>query len=174
MAKGLYAEKVCFKCKEKKITDLFFKHRQTSDGFHSWCKDCCNEGNKKSRAKLYSTFEGRIPTFLRSCKNGAYKRNQEFSLVAQDFRDMWEEQAGLCAYTGLPMELKANSLYSVSVERIDSSIGYTKVNTILVLWCINKMKTDLNGELFFKMCKSVTLWLADDNLDLDVEFKKYG
>ena len=154
--------------------EYFYRHNQRQDGFHSWCKSCCREGQKRSIEKVYATFEGRIPTFLRSCKTSARKRGQEFSLTRQDFLDMWEQQDGLCVYTGLPLELAPNTLFSVSVERVNNDIGYTPDNTVLAINAVNKMKSDMSGEDFFHICKCVTQWLSDESLTLNVEFEKYG
>ena len=166
----------CSKCKKEFPADNthFFKHSQRSDGLHSWCKSCCKEGNKKSIEKKYSTFEGRITTFLRTCKESAKKRNQEFSLSRKDFLDMWKQQDGLCVYTGLPMELAPATLFSVSVERIDNNIGYTPENTVLVTNAVNRMKSNMEGEDFFHFCKCVTLWLSNKDLELEVEFEKHA
>lgn len=152
--------------------EFFYRHSQRSDGFHSWCKRCCKDGNEKSKQKKYSTFDGRISTFLISCKNSATKRNQEFSLTREDFIEMWDRQSGICVYTGFPMELQPKTLLSVSVERIDSSIGYTPSNTVLCCNVVNRMKSDLDAQTFFDVCRSVTLWLSNEKLELDVEFIK--
>ncbi len=166
----------CFKCKKAfpATGEFFFRHAQRSDGLHSWCKACCKDGNERSKAKKYSTFEGRIPTFLLSCKRSAASRGQEFSLTRQDFLDMWAAQEGLCVYTGYQMDLQANTLYSVSVERIDSSKGYVPENTVLCCNAVNRMKSDLRADDFYDFCKAVALWLSDDNMDLAVEFEKNG
>jgi hypothetical protein len=166
----------CSNCHESypATGEHFFRHKERKDGLHSWCKSCCKEGNKRSIEKKYSTFEGRITTFLRTCKESAKKRNQEFSLERQDFLEMWDEQQGLCVYTGLPMELQPNTLFSVSVERVDNSVGYTKNNTVLVTNAVNRMKSNMEGEDFFHFCKCVTLWLSNKKLELDVEFDKYA
>jgi hypothetical protein len=160
--------KICFKCKETKNTSLFFKHKQTGDGFHSWCKECCNEGNAKSRAKLNSTIEGRAKVFLRNAKKSAEKRKQEFTLTVNDIVDFWNKQKGICPYTGRKMELEAGHLNTVSIERINSSVGYTKENTILVCQAINRMKSDFLFEDFFDLCSDVVKFLGDDSLKLNV------
>ena len=166
----------CSKCHESypATGEHFFRHNERKDGLHSWCKSCCKEANKKSIEKKYASFEGRITTFLGSCKKSAEKRNQEFSLTRQDFLDMWEDQEGICVYTGLPMELRPNTLFSVSVERVDNNVGYTKDNTVLVTNAVNRMKSNMEGEDFFHFCKCVTLWLSNKELELDVEFDKYA
>ena len=167
MVKGLYAikldAKTCSKCSKEYPVSDFFKHKQTKDGLHSWCKSCCKEGNEKSRQKKYSTFEGRITTFLRTCKNSAEKRGNEFSLTRQDLIDCWENQQGLCVYSGIEMTTQPALPTSVSVERIDSSIGYTPENTVLCCNHINRMKSDLSYDEFFTFCKAISEWLTDEN-----------
>ena len=59
-------------------------------------------------------------------------------------------------------------LNTVSIERINSKIGYTVDNTILVCQAINRMKSDFGFEEFYEMCKDVACFLGDDNLNLDV------
>ena len=160
--------KVCFCCKAEKPKNLFFKHNQTPDGLHSWCKSCCTIGNLKSRAKLNSTIEGRAVVFLRNAKKSAKKRNQEFSLEISDIVDFWNKQQKTCAYSGLEMTLLAGQLNTVSIERIDSSIGYTKPNTVLVCQAINRMKSDFAYEDFYMLCNAVTKFLGDEQLNLQV------
>ena len=174
--KGLYANtstKVCYKCKVEQSVIFFFKHNQTHDHLHSWCKTCCKEGCEKSREKKYSTIEGRVPTFLISCRNSARKRGNEFSITASDLIGMWNTQGGVCCYSGLQMELQPNSLFSVSVERVDNSIGYTVGNTVLVCKAVNSMKSAMTGEQFLMFCRAVSNWLTNDG-GQDVRFIKNG
>mgnify|MGYP000888331377 CR=1 FL=1 len=164
--------KTCFKCKEQKSFNLFFRHNQTSDGFHSWCKGCCNEGNKKSRVKVNSTIEGRARVFLQNAAKSAKKRNQEFSLTVDDIVKCWIDQSEVCAYSGRKMVLEAGNLNTVSIERIDSKIGYTMGNTILVCQAINRMKSDFLFEDFYELCSDVAIFLGDESLKLDVKAYK--
>ena len=160
--------KTCFCCKTEKPYSLFFKHNQTSDGYHSWCKECCNVGNQKSRNKVNSTIEGRAKIFLQNAKKSAKKRGQEFSLGIIDVVDFWHNQKMICAYSGIEMTLEAGKLNTVSIERINSNIGYTKENTILVCQAINRMKSDFSYEDFYFLCSSVTQFLGNDKLELAV------
>ena len=160
--------KACFCCKTNKPYDLFFKHAQTADGYHSWCKECCTEGNKRSRAKLNSTIEGRASVFLRNAKRAAQERQQEFALTVDDIVGCWNSQANICAYSGRVMTLEAGNLHTVSIERIDSNVGYTSENTILVCQAINRMKSDFGFEDFYNLCRDVADFLGDDKLELAV------
>ena len=160
--------KTCFCCKISKERNLFFKHSQTPDGLHSWCKECCKIGNRKSRDKVNSNIETRAKVFLRNAKNSANKRKQEFSLEINDIIDFWNKQDKICAYSGLEMTLEAGKLNTVSIERIDSAKGYTKENTILVCQAINRMKSNFTYEDFYMLCQSVAKFLGDDELKLAV------
>jgi hypothetical protein len=160
--------KKCFCCKEEKPFASFFKHKQTSDGYHSWCKVCCKIGNQKSRLKVNSTIESRAKVFLRNANNSAIKRQQVFNLTVQDILDCWNKQDKICAYSGRLMTLEAGKLNTVSIERIDSKVGYTVENTILVCQAINRMKSDFAFDEFYELCKDVAMFLGDDSLNLDV------
>lgn len=160
--------KTCFRCKTSKPYSLFFKHNQTADGYHSWCKECCNEGNERSRVKLNSTIEGRARVFLQNARKSAAKRQQEFALTIADIVDCWNTQWGVCAYSGRNMTLEAGKLNTVSIERIDSTKGYTVDNTILVCQAINRMKSDFEFEDFYELCRDVADFMGDESLNLAV------
>jgi len=160
--------KTCFKCKTSYEDSLFFKSTNTPDGLHSWCKICCKQGNAISRAKVNANIESKAKIFLRNAKNSANKRKQEFSLEINNIVDFWNKQDKICAYSGLEMTLEAGKLNTVSIERIDSNIGYTKENTILVCQAINRMKSDFSYEDFYMLCQSVAKFLGNDELKLAV------
>lgn len=161
--------KTCFKCKTDKPHSLFFRHNSTKDGYHSWCKDCCKEGNLKSRKKQNLTIQGRAKIFLQNAEKSAAKRKQVFDLCVLDIMNCWEMQFQICAYSGREMTLEAGKLNTVSIERIDSSIGYIPENTILVCQAINRMKSDFEYDDFYSLCRDVAVFLGDEKLQLAVE-----
>ena len=68
---------------------------------------------------------------------GARRRDREKgrqgNIDANHLLDLVLEQGGLCAYSGIPMEmLRPNSHWRISVERIDTSQGYLKGNCCLI------------------------------------------
>jgi hypothetical protein len=88
-----------------------------------------------------------MPT-TRECLKGAFNgarrrskvRGREFTIKFKDITDMWEKQGQKCALTGAYM-FHANlgrshyNAYAPSIDRIDSSRGYTPDNIQLVcLW----------------------------------------
>lgn len=153
-------EKICSKCGQKKPSVNFYKSNGTKDGLHSWCRGCCSEGNVRSRDKLNSTIEGRAKTFLFNAKKSAKKRGHEFNLNAEDIVLYWNQQGGFCAYSGRAMTLEPKKLNTVSIERINSKIGYIPDNTILVCRAINTMKSDFELEDFFYFCRDVSNFIG--------------
>ena len=84
----------------------------------------------------------------------------------------WQTQDGICAYTGRQMTTAPDQYNSVSVERIDNAVGYTAENTILVCNIVNRMKSDIAGEVFFDVCRDVVKHLGDAEGNLDVDFTR--
>ena len=51
--------------------------------------------------------------------------------------------AGRCELTGIPFRNDdTRGLYSASVDRIDPATGYTPENTQVILWGVNRAKSD--------------------------------
>lgn len=59
---------------------------------------------------------------------------------------LWETQGGKCALTGKYMIHRKNSLFSCSIDRIDSSFGYVIGNVQLVCQAINFAKNKYSND----------------------------
>ena len=149
-------EKICAKCDEKKSTKLFWNHKGTTDGYHSWCKDCCRIGGKKTLKKKYSNFENRLTTLLYTSLVNSKKRKQTFGIDKNFLKKLWEKQDKKCFYTDILMTTRPNHLFSVSIERKNSNLGYIPKNTVLVCNAVNRMKSDFNVNEFFYFCGLIT------------------
>ena len=61
------------------------------------------------------------------------KKGRQSDIDMHHLLDLVLEQGGLCAYSGIPMELlKPNSHWRASIERIDNNQGYLKGNCCLI------------------------------------------
>ena len=97
-------------------------------------------------------------TYYRSIVAGAKHRKKEFSLSIEYLQELWVKQGGRCAISGLPIELINKRRFagqSASLDRIDSSKGYTKGNVQWVDVRINFMKLRMSTEEFVEMCRIV-------------------
>jgi len=84
-------------------------------------------------------------------RNGATKRALCFEITIEDISDQYNKQHQKCALSGLPLLWGVDA----SVDRIDSSIGYTKDNIQIVHKTINMMKRDIVQEEFIMFCKRI-------------------
>lgn len=91
-----------------------------------------------------------------NARSRATKKKLPCEITGQYLERLYEEQEGLCYYTGQPMLINSKcDVRSFSVDRIDSSIGYTKDNVVLCRTAINRMKNSHNLDDFIKWCRQV-------------------
>ena len=151
--------KTCNKCGETKPLTQFFKEKQNKDSLRNQCKTCRSSYSKKLRDKNNSTIEGRALEFLRHAKESSVRRKQVFELEVKDIVSCWHNQLQICAYSGRQMTLENAKPNTVSIERIDSNIGYTKENTILICHAVNRMKSNFELSEFVGFCKDISKFL---------------
>lgn len=91
---------------------------------------------------------GRIKTKVKTCHAAAKPKYQESDLTLEHLMELWNKQDGKCALTGKAMSHKFHSLYAVSVDRIDSTLGYMIGNVQLVCQSINYAKSNFTNQEF--------------------------
>lgn len=122
--------------------------------------------NKYKRCKRCNDSEllnGFRIGFLRKIERNAYNRNIEYSslLTSQFLYKLLEKQNFKCALTGedlLNEDLnldKPQEELNLSLDRIDSNIGYLSNNVQWVTKQVNWSKNTLNNEEFLNLCKKV-------------------
>ena len=80
------------------------------------------------------------------------------TLTLQQVKDMWIRQRGLCAISGVPMTACKGSTVRadmLSLDRIDSSLGYTQANTQLCTVASNLCTSDCSQPDFMAMLASI-------------------
>jgi hypothetical protein len=68
--------------------------------------------------------------------------------IVEYLTDLYEQQDGKCAMSNLQMTHDRYDENAVSVDRINSTVGYFKENIQLTCWWVNRMKFDLDLEDF--------------------------
>jgi len=98
---------------------------------------------------------------LRVTQTRAIKDDRRCSIRLDDLLTLWDKQAGLCAYSGRPMTYTREgkrryqrNKTNVSIDRVDSGLGYTRDNIVLCCGVVNMMKTDMTKEEFIS-------WITD-------------
>jgi len=106
------------------------------------CRTCYNTYHRENYAKRKKISIDHFGTFLLS---GAKRRGKRFNEFDLD-REWVDEKlsTGRCEVTGICFEFSDQdyqaNFFMPSIDRIDSSKGYTKKNSRLVVWGYNRAK----------------------------------
>ena len=135
----------------------------------TYCKSCSSKRNtlrtnnkspeEKEQLKLKQKVwlnNNFIKTRVLGAKTRAKKKGLEFDIDEDYIQQLLIEQNYKCKYSGEIMLLYCVddkdtrlTLKTMSIDRIDSSLGYIKGNIALVTSIVNSMKNDLSVPQFF-------------------------
>lgn len=88
----------------------------------------------------------------------AKSRNLEWGVTIHDIEALYQSQRGLCYYTGIPLNLDSDTArdpYRMSLDRKNSSKGYTKDNVCLCCMTCNFAKSDWPEQVFVDFLAAV-------------------
>lgn len=153
---------ICTKCGESKPQDCFY-FRQNRGYYYSQCKVCHGSFDKPKSfsnswyKERFSVEELALFSVLKNTCTKAKLRNREFDLnITWEYLfELWEEQNGLCAYSGLPLSIEVNHPHKVSLDRINSKLGYIIGNLQLASSSVNRMKQEFDEDFFVDVCKRI-------------------
>lgn len=118
------------------------------------CPDC--KRGSKSHAWQGSTH---VPMSLwTAAKHSAAEKGIAFTMTIDDLEAQWVKQDGKCAYTGHELtfgKVYADASRTASIDRIDSTKGYTSDNIQWARKDINWLKKNKPDQDFIQMCKDV-------------------
>lgn len=134
------------------------------------CHSCgiIYSNSQKNSIPLINTFWGKI-------KQSASVRNIEFLITKEQAYNKFLEQDKKCIYTKLDLYFNSSSVKTdgnASLDRIDSSKGYTIDNIQWVHKKVNQIKMDLSHDDFIKICYLVTnnsITPKDFNIDENIK-----
>lgn len=133
----------CLKCKKE-----YGPATGTQIAKYPYSKCCPRRLDEKSNYLGYKEITG---SKLTQMKDGARRRNLEFSVSPEYLWKVFEDQGGLCAYSGVPLVHGVNA----SLDRIDSSVGYVEGNVQWTSWIVNRMKLNISHEEFIQLCSLI-------------------
>lgn len=115
-------------------------------------------GNPKQNDEL-SPFR----KLFQSAKGHAKDKNREFSITLKHLLEQWRKQNGRCVYTGWILEMSENtknqlvlSPRKMSLDRVDSSGGYTPENIQFVCYMANTAKNRFSEQELIDFCLAVS------------------
>lgn len=108
---------------------------------------------KKQRALNHEN----IPNyFFKSIVYRANSKKLDFDLDADFIWDLYNKQGRKCALSGWDIFFSQKTMYNTaSMDRIDSSKGYTKDNVQLTHKMVNRCKLNCSESDFYRICESV-------------------
>lgn len=115
----------------------------------------CRECNHKQKERIATS------RYWRACMSSASCRGLEFTISKDETFDLLAKQGYRCALTGEPIKIAMSVKEHIaggttaSLDRIDSSKGYTSDNIQWLHKDVNCMKMDLSQERFIRVCELV-------------------
>jgi hypothetical protein len=119
--------------------------------------------NPANRKDDLSPFRYHIQRIKQHEKNRGYGLSR-MEIDLKDLKDQWENQKGKCPYTGWDLITVENTNYGsrppltpcrASVDRIDSSKGYTKDNIQFIAFIAQMAKHQFCEADLYHFCKAV-------------------
>lgn len=111
--------------------------------------------------KVYRGIDILSKTYWSIILTGARNRNLPVEISMEDALNLFYSQNGKCAISGVEILLTKSygngSEQTASLDRIDSSKGYTKDNIQWVHKRVNIMKMDMTDKEFIHWCKLIYL-----------------
>lgn len=143
----------CKVCSTTEVTAFYPKNK-------SKCKACISKENKikhaqrtpEEKQERYEyharwTINNIIHSKYMAAKHRAAQKNLDFTIEELEVYQMLVSQNYQCSLSGITFN-NHHKDYSPSIERIDSSRGYTSDNIMLVCTVYNYMKNDSTPEEF--------------------------
>ena len=145
--------KQCNCCKDFKLLTCFSKNKAAKDGLQSKCKECDNayqrsrKDYKNAWSKEYQRNRRkdssyRLQMLLNTSKQRAVSKGREHSITIEDLKEIYPED-NKCPVFGFELEWNSAGFRetSPSIDRIDSSKGYTRDNVQILSWKANRIKS---------------------------------
>jgi hypothetical protein len=117
-----------------------------------------------------SNWRKRIESLLGRARRRAMRRGMGFEITTEWVLARLVAQNYQCAKTGIPLQLicpdtnKTYSAFSPSIDRTDSSLGYTPENATVVCYMYNAAKNRFTEENVHRFAEA---FLAHNNIVID-------
>ncbi len=150
LSSNLHNKRIIKKC-EVCGKDIFYKESKVKEIKHYTCSFECRgklvkrvyKGDNNPKALKLNEFERFFWDKCINYKHRSEAKKYDFDLDYKFLENLYNQQKGCCYYTGIPMKLKGNKDFDmISLDRIDSSLGYTKDNVVFCLNCVNFLKSN--------------------------------
>ena len=143
---------------------------------NSRCKSCSAEDQREFRKRhkeltgstnyrgsgkttRYPTEDRELISAIRrrlsASKSNAKKCGVTCNLTEEYLYELFKQQKGICALSGVPIQIEGNSNLRLSIDRITPAKGYTEGNVQWTIFAANRAKGDLTQDDFIELCKLI-------------------
>lgn len=121
------------------------------------CGICSSIRFKGDKNPIFTGCGDIYGTYMLNKKQGAVRRGMCFEITAKQVWELYLKQNRKCVYTGMELSFKKEQGKGVtaSIDRIDSSIGYTPDNIQIVHKFVNVMKREFTHDEFIDWCRQI-------------------
>ena len=150
--------------------------REDDVKLNSRCKSCCAEDQREFRKRhkeltgstdyrgsgkttRYPAEDHELISAIRrrltQTKTNAKKRDVTCNLSEEYLYELFKQQKGICALSGVPIQIEGNSNLRLSIDKITPDKGYTEGNVQWTIFAANRAKGDLTQDDFVELCKLI-------------------
>jgi hypothetical protein len=150
------ATKICNTCKEAKPLAMFTKNKSAPDGLQYKCRACdviyqakrrsdnaeeMLEYGREYQKSRRQDFNYRLQMLINASKQRAKNKDRDHSITVEDIKAIYPSD-GCCPIFGMKLEFNNAGFRenSPSIDRIDSTKGYTADNIQIISWKANRIK----------------------------------
>jgi hypothetical protein len=147
--------KKCADCNNMLLLKNFHRNTQQLSGYSCYCKDCTKQKNKKKYSKSSKDHVWKLEQTLKASKERAARKNLEHTLTLEQLTLLYPKD-NLCPIFGTELQWGFPKDTSPSLDRIDSTKGYTYENCQIISNKANRIKSDatpIELELLVKYLK---------------------
>nr|QBK92891.1 MAG: Zn-finger protein [Pithovirus LCPAC403] len=159
-ARQTTGDRTCIRCNVRKPVDKFWANPGNESGLKVTCIQCYSIRRVESSSELKNFIHTK---YLQS------KRSKHGCDVSEDYvKNLWNEQEHICSGTGYEIRhemvlpdtegfrrIPLPHYFNLSIDRIDSSIGYVENNIQLVTLGYNYIKNKLDEDFLFVMARYI-------------------
>lgn len=150
----------CYSCNAIILKDNSEVKRNEKLGRNNFCSISCSKklpeniemlSSYRSSAHLNAGNKRDEFTGFREHLLRAKRRSQDVNITLVDLKETWEQQQGICPYSKVQLQfvnlkIRNNPIYTMSLDRKDSNLGYIKGNIQFISIAMNLMKNSMKEE----------------------------
>ncbi len=121
----------------------------------SGCRKCFLDSFKGRKHPHWSGYGEITGSHWGTIRGGAAVRTLVFEISIQEAWDLFLKQDRKCTLTGWPLVMGGYKTRTASLDRIDSSVGYTSDNIQWLHKTVNIAKQSLSDQEFVTLCRAV-------------------